>query len=70
MKIRNGFVTNSSSSSFIISVHGSKGKPLINFFKFMCDEDYFYNINLSTTYADFQESKQLVMEYAITIKIG
>ena len=36
----------------------------------MCDEDYFYNINLSTTYEDFQESKQLLMEYAITIKIG
>lgn len=36
----------------------------------MCDEDYFYNINLSTTYEDFQESKQLLMEYAVTIKIG
>lgn len=36
----------------------------------MSNDNYFYNINLSTTYADFQDSKQMLMEYAVTIKLN
>jgi len=35
----------------------------------MSDENYFYNISLAVPYAKFQDSKQLLMEYAISIKV-
>ena len=33
------------------------------------DEDYFYNINLSTPYETFENSKEMLFEYAITLKL-
>ena len=35
----------------------------------MSDENYFYNMSLAVPYEIFQDSKQLLMEYAITIKL-
>ena len=35
----------------------------------MTDENYYYNMCLSTTYEDFQNSKQMLMEYSITIRL-
>ena len=57
MKIRNGFVTNSSSSSFIVATTNSGGEAFLDMIRFLMDHNSGYDYNVKTVFPEEEIQK-------------